>query len=225
MDACSITTRNEIIANLEDQSKKLLIASRIDLSRDIEVRDTVIQQLLQRTSDLVRGAAALGVNQNPACLGIVARCLLEDLINALWAIVSCENAHQYLNAGNDTLMRIARINFDNGRLKILDRLTKRDITEEYLKENPIENPSRAKNIIDKAIEANVPDLYQIFYRFLSMETHGHTHKNTDITIDEQVLTHLECIGTLSKTIGFSCVFWLQHQKQPDNESLRATLGF
>lgn len=77
-------TLDELIHSMHEQVARLITVSEIDPKDLPDPRDEVVRQQMRRATELVRGAAALGAAQNPACLGIIGRSLLEQLISSLW---------------------------------------------------------------------------------------------------------------------------------------------
>jgi len=70
------------------QAEVLLQASQMEAGDLPDERDEFTRQQLRRASELVKGAAALGAIENSACLGILSRSLLEQLITSLWGAVA-----------------------------------------------------------------------------------------------------------------------------------------
>jgi hypothetical protein len=190
------------------------------------VRDEIIRQHLLRSAELVRGAAALGREQNAACLGILARSLLEALISALWIVISTENAKTQQEASVAELSRALKINLQSDKGKVWNSHSGEDATEKFLKTDWMKNITKRKSVVDQAAEAGVTDLYNIFYRFLSLETHGHNKMESPEDDDSQELSiiHIQGIGAISRAIGHVGVRWLLHRARTDNESLREVLG-
>ncbi|MBH1967864.1 MAG: hypothetical protein I8H81_06735 [Pseudomonadales bacterium] len=180
---------------------------------------------MRRAAKLVSGSAALGAVENSACLGIMSRSLLEQLITVLWGIRSVENAESQIGAGPAELAKALKINLKAGTAKIFERRTKEEVTASYLESEQAKRSHRRKSVEEQAKEADVLDLYTVFYRFLSLETHGHNENPTEkCEISALCVTHLQGIGGISRAIGQACIWWLIHRHWPDNESLREVLG-
>jgi hypothetical protein len=218
-------TLGELVRSMHEQVALLTAASEIEATGQADLRDEIARQHLRRAAELVRGAAALGAIQNAACLGILGRCLLEQLITALWAIRSLENAQTHQNTAKTELAKALKINLKAGTAKIKNRYTGEDATTEFLEAEQMKSIPRRKNVEELAKDADVSDLYTVFYRFMSLETHGHTGELTDDS-DANALSemNLQGIGAISRAIGQACVWWLLHRSWPDNESIRDVLG-
>ena len=219
------TTLEELVDSLHQQVALLLAASEVKASGQADPRDEIARQQLGRATELVRGAAALGANHNAACLGILGRCLLEQLITILWAVRSVENARSLQSSIKAELAKVLRMNLKAGKAKIKNGHTGADATAEFLETDQMKSIPKRRSVEELAREAEVPDLYTVFYRFMSLETHGHHDAPKDssdsISLCEM---HLQGIGAISRAIGQACVWWLLHRSWPDNESIRDVLG-
>ena len=214
-----------LIASMHEQVDLLLAGSRLEASTQADLRDEIARQQLCRAAELLRGAAALGAARNSACLGILGRSMLEQLITVLWAIRSTENAQAHQSAGSIELGKALRMNLMAGKAKVWNKHTGEDATAEFLQSEQMQKSSKRKSVEEQAREADVLDLYTVFYRLMSLETHGH-HSVTSDDADSNSLCdmHLHGIGAISRAIGQACVWWLLHRSSPDNQSIRDVLG-
>lgn len=203
----------------------LIAASEIDVVGAVDPRDEIVRQQLRRASDLVRGAATMGSDQNPICLGILGRCLLEQLITSLWAIRSLENAEVHQSAAKAELAKVFRINLKADKATVRNKLTGEDVTAEFLETEQMKNIPKRKSVEEQAREADVWDLYTVFYRSMSLDTHGRQNAPVESSaVTSLCEAHLQGIGAISRAIGQACVWWLLHRSWPDNESIRTVLG-
>jgi hypothetical protein len=218
-------TLDELVRSMHEQVEVLTSAAAIEATGQTDLRDEIARQHLRRAAELVRGAAALGAVQNAACLGILGRCMLEQLITALWAVRSRENAQTHLLAATTEVTKALKINLQAGKAKIKNSYTGEDATVEFLGTEQMKNIPQRKSIEELAREAGISDLYTVFYRFMSLDTHGHNGALMGDT-DANVLCemHLQGIGAISRAIGQACVWWLLHRSWPDNEYIRDVLG-
>ena len=155
----------KLVYSLREQSRLLKEASEIDATGQPDARDDIIRLLLRRSSELARGTAALGAEENSASLGVLFRSLLETLISMLWISISTANAEVQSEAGVAELSRALKINLNSGNAKIKNRHTGEDATAEFLASERMKNIQKRKSVADQAEEAGVSDLYNIFYRF------------------------------------------------------------
>lgn len=208
------------------QAELLSSAATIPVNGETSDRDGAVYQVLERCAELVRGAGSLGRDKNAVTLGIVARAILENLILLLWVEISDANAREFSEAGLAELARVVRINLESGKAKIRNRHTGQDATAEFLASERFNNLPKRKSVASRAEEAGVADLYNIFYRSLSMETHGHeVDKANGEDANVLAIMHMQGVGALSKAIGHAGVRWLLHRERTDNETLRTLLGF
>ncbi len=219
------TETNGLVESLKTQATLLIASAELEAVGLADPRDEFARNQLRRAAELVRGAAALGSVENAACLGVLSRSLLEQLITVLWSIRSVENVQSQTGVGSTELAKALKMNLKAGTAKIFDRQTGDDVTASYLEQEDAKRSPRRKSVEDQAKEADVLDLYTVFYRFLSLETHGHNKCPADTAeIAAVCITHLQGIGGISRAIGQACIWWLTHRHWPDNESICQALG-
>ena len=201
----------------------LLAAATMESTRDAVETDTPVRHMLERAGHLVRAAAAVGDHENPAALGVLFRALLENLILLVWVQVSDENPGILKKAASTELARAARVNFEKGKARVVNRRTGDDLTAEFLRSDRFKNLGKRASIEERAREAGVEDLYTVFYRFMSLETHGlglaQGSESQHIAV-----AYLQGIGALAASSGHVGVKWLKHRQRTDNETLRVLLG-
>jgi hypothetical protein len=214
------------LANSLDMSSiALKSASSLEASKSEDQRDIPVRQILERCAEFARASATLGRDNNPASLSILARATLENLILILWVIVSVENAEELKNTAVAELTRAARVNLQSGKLKIKNRKTGEDATAKFLADDRFKNLSKRKSVESRAKDAGVLDLYNVFYRFMSLETHGHDMGINDISSEWDLsVMHMQGIGALIKAIGHAGTLWLLHRQRVNNETLRVLFG-
>lgn len=213
-----------LVESLRAHASLLIRSSEMEATGAPDPRDNFVRQQLRRAAELVSGAAALGAVANPACLGVLSRSLLEQLITVLWSIRSIENVESQSSAGNAQLAKALKMNLQEGTAQVFDRITGEEVTARYLGRKQVKRSS-PPSIQQQAKEADVADLYTVFYRFLSLETHGHNESpKEESEIIDLCVIHLQGIGGISRAIGQGCVWWLIHRNWPDKESLRDVLG-
>jgi len=185
--------------------------------------DAAIQVMLSRSAELLRGAASLGNDGNAAALEVIARALLENLIAILWVQVDAAHPDHLKQATDAEFTRIAKVNLRAGKLRIVNRETGEDASAEFLESHRFQSLPRRMSIEDRAKQAGVEDLYNIFYRSLSMGVHGHSLGGADKSSDLTVM-HMQGVGAIALATGHSGVRWLVHRERTDNETLRGLLG-
>jgi hypothetical protein len=213
-----------LVAGLYKHGEMLAAAVAMETPGNAAETDTAVRQMLQRASDLVRAAGALGEQRNPTALGVLSRAILENLILLLWVQVAEENADILKQTALAELARAARVNFEKGKARVLNRHTGEDATDEFMQSDRFKNPGKRASVESRAKEAGVEDLYTVFYRFMSLDMHGHRLAHKSESPEAVAVIHLQGIGALAAASGHVGVRWLVHRQRTDNESLRGLLG-
>lgn len=162
----------DLVASLTEHSQVLSAAAGMENFGTAVESDIPVREMLQRAGELVRGAAALGEQKNPRALGVLSRAMLENLILLLWVQVHEENAAKLNQEALSELARVARVNFEKGKARVMNRETGKDATPELLQSDRFKGLKKPPSIETRAKEAGVEDLYTVFYRFMSLELHG-----------------------------------------------------
>lgn len=215
---------DELVASLGKHAEVLAAAATMDVNVAAPTAmDDPVREMLSRSANLLRGAASLGKDRNPTALAVVARAVLENLITILW--VQVDDAHpSHLNeAAVAELARMVRVNLNAGNARILNRHTGEDATPEFLAGDRFKNLPRRMSVEERAKQAGIEDLYNIFYRALSMEVHGQSIGEAD-TERELAIMHMQGVGAIAFATGHAGVRWLVHRQRTDNETLRSLLG-
>jgi len=217
-------TVDDYANSLSEHAARLAVAATVEGKGEPCARDAEVRKIVGRCAEIARGAAALGLQRNAVALAVLARTMVESLILLLWVEVSEENAIHQSQAGLVELTRVAKINIENGKLKVRNHNTGEDASAEFLKSDRFKKLATPKKVIDQATEAGVEDLYQIFYRFMSMATHGHDIQGKEEDPDANLIVELQGIGALCMGVGHASLRWLLGRERTDNETLRQLLG-
>jgi len=192
-------------------------------SNDASEIDSSVRRILLRGSEIIRGASDIGMTENPTSLAILARQLLEVFISLQWVISDPQRASMYSKFGLNELDRVAQLVMKEGLLSVKSKKDNSDVTEEFLSGR--KRPKKGVSIEQQAREAGIFHIYLVFYRFMSLETHGKSE--TVINPDQRrklTVDHLQAVGAISQAVGHVAVFWLLHRKKTDNEKIRSLLG-
>ena len=143
----------------------------------------------------------------------------------LWIILEERNAVELKNAGIAELTRTARINLESGKAKIINRNTGADATAQFLSDDRLKSIPKRKSVEERAKEAGVLDLYNILYRILSLETHGHDLNSAEGSgeFDLSVM-HMQGIGALLSAVKNAGSQWILYCQRLSSEDLRKLLG-
>ena len=164
----------DLVSSLKKHAEVLAAAALINEDSIAPTNmDVAIRGMLSRSAELLRGAVSLGNDANSTALEVVARALLENLISILWVQVDPGHPEYLKEAALVELIRMARVNLKSGKARIVSRETGEEATVEMLASDKFKNLPRRMSIEDRAAQAGVEDLYNVFYRSLSMGVHGH----------------------------------------------------
>ena len=217
-------TPQEYGAGLVTQAEMLRAASKFDArSSDQPSRDKYVRFTLTRTADLV-GACALFVEPTHIVAGeVLMRSMLEDLIKILWATISESNAENLCNASVDQLKSIMRANIEGGTARITDKQGK-DHSARFLRSNRLAPSGKKKSVEAMARDAGAIGIYDMFYRFASIQTHGNAVGLTMPNTAGDVLVVLSGVGAVAKATGHTAIRWLLGRERPSNKDLVELLG-
>lgn len=219
-----IATAQDYADGLAEHAKRLAVVATWEGKGEACARDVEVRKIASRCAELARGASALGAQNNQVAVAVIGRTMVESLILILWVCVSEENAIHQSQAGLAEFTKAARINMQKGNLKIRDRESGEDATAEFLKTDRFQKLPKQKRVSELAAEAGVEDLYDVFYRFKSLATHGHDMIGNDEDPEAGLIVDLQAIGAMCKGVGHVGVKWLLGRVRTDNEALRQVLG-
>jgi hypothetical protein len=210
-----------LVDSLNTNSIALKSASELKSTKPEFQRDIFVRQILSRCAEYARAGATLGNDNNAASLSIIARATLENLILILWVVISEENAEELKNAAIAELTRTARINLQSGKAQIINRENGEDVTDKFLADSFKKLPKR-NSVENRAKDADVLDLYNMFYRLMSLDTHGHEIGRSDVL--NLSIMHMQGMSALTTAIDHAGTLWLLHRKRVDNKTLINLLG-
>ena len=219
-----IATAQDYAEGLVEHAERLAVVATWGGKGEACARDVEVKKIAGRCAELVRGASALGAQNNQVAVAVIGRTMVESLILILWVCVSEENAIHQSQAGLAEFTKAARINMQKGNLKIRDRESGEDATAEFLKTDRFQKLPKQKRVSELATEAGVEDLYDVFYRFKSLATHGHDMMGNEEDPELGLIVDLQAIGAMCKGVGHVGVKWLLGRVSTDNEALRQVLG-
>lgn len=213
----------EICENLSAHSKMLAQSSEERWSNSSSPVDEQVHRILLRGSEIIRGATDLGLSENPTALGILSRQLLELFISLHWVISDPERAARYAEFSTNELDRLALMAMNDGLLYVKSKEDAADVTTDFLAARS--KPKKGVSVEQQARESGILHLYQIFYRFMSLETHGKSETVVDPAERSEVtLVYLQTIDALSHVFGHTAILWLLHRQRITNEKIRELLG-
>ena len=214
---------NKICENLKIHSQALKQSSTERFSEESSEIDKPVRSVLLRGAEIIRGCADFGYTKNPTALGIITRQLVELFISLQWIISAPERAKKYSTFALNELERVAKIVMKDGLLSVKSYEDNADLTEEFLTKR--EKSIKGISIEQQAREADLFHIYQVLYRFMSLDTHGKTE--TKVNPEESLeatIVQLQTIGAISQAFGHVAILWLMHRQKTDNEKIRELLG-
>jgi len=209
---------------LKMQSEMLLTASQFPAkSNDQPQRDRYCRLIVLRTSDLLGSASGFVRGADIVAGQILMRSMLEDLIRVLWGTLSEENAQHLVQHGQDEFKNVFRVNLQEGTARVTDT-DGLDQSQRFLEEGTLKRVVKKKSVETMAKEAGALGLYNVFYRFASLHTHGNflDQPRTDDPIDISAM--LSALGAISKATGHICIRWLLGRERPSDTELLELLG-
>jgi len=213
----------KICASLRTHSAMLAQSAEDQWSDKPSSVDKPVRSILLRGSEIIRGAADLGMSENPTALGILSRQLLELFISLHWVTSAPERAERYTEFALNELDRLAQMAMKDGLLSVKSKSSGADVTDSFLSERS--RPKKGVSIEQQARESGIFHMYQVFYRFMSLDTHGKSETVTDTAERLQLtLVHLQTVGAISQVLGHAAILWLLHRQRPTNEKIRELVG-
>ena len=205
----------EICENIRTHSATLAKSAGDQGSDKPSPIDEPVRSIVLRGSEIIRGAADLGMSENPTALGILSRQLLELFISLHWVTSAPERAERYTEFASNELDRLAQMAMKDGLLSVRSREDGADVTDTFLSGRS--RPKKGVSIEQQARESGVFHLYQVFYRFMSLDTHGKSETVTDpVERSQLTLVHLQSVGAISQVLGHAAILWLRHRQRPTN---------
>ena len=141
-------------------------------------RDKVLFYFMGRAAEI--GEASFRISDLQMPLFVLARVLCEDFFTMYWVSLSEKNADEYQKAALSEMAKIIHKNLTNKRARIRHISSKKDVTAEFL-------PKLGRRIIKKktiqqiAAASGLSKVYDIVYRYDSLEVHGNTFEVSEMT--------------------------------------------
>lgn len=215
-------------SNVETIAEDLILRSRaMAAGASMEAKsamhpeiDAFVRQSLQAGSELMASCSSLASGPNELAVNILARSIIELSLKTHWATLSADNATYLLNLSTEQIKTIFRANAQKGIAKIFDGEGK-DFTAQFLASGRADRAQQRISLETMAQQSGLHDLYNIFYRFQSMHSHGNRVSGSTAQTGHITLSY---VGIFSMLLGHLGVRWLVHRGRPDNEEIRSILG-
>ncbi len=165
----------------------------------------VLVRFLKRDYALARASFLSADARLSVAVFVLARVLCEDLIRVHWISLSSSNADAYLKRALGDLTKIASVNIERGRATLARKSTRKALPRDEL--NKILTEFRQREVKGPKIEqmaqqCGLAKVYDIAYRFGSLETHG-TMPGLSLLVeseDEGMIAQLPAITAILRAI-------------------------
>jgi hypothetical protein len=140
-------------------------------------RDKVLFYFTGRAAQI--GEASFRISDLQMPLFVLARVLCEDFFTMYWVSLSEKNADEYQKAAISEMAKIIQKNVTNKRARIRHISSKKDVSAEFLPELS-RRIIKKKTIQEIAAASGLTKVYDIVYRYDSLEVHGNTFEVSDM---------------------------------------------
>jgi Family of unknown function (DUF5677) len=181
MAARTILTRDEYHLKVRqnvDALKARLNQSSFSVSD--KQQDKVLRYFMERAAQV--GEACFRTSDLQMPLFVLARVLSEDFFTMYWASLSEANAAEYCKVALSEVAKMIRHNLKNKRARVREVATGNDVTARFLPELD-RHVAKKKTIEQLAKDSGLSKVYDIVYRYDSLEVHGNTFGLSDLKPD------------------------------------------
>ncbi len=172
MSARAVPTRDEyhlrIRQNVDALKARLNLPSFFASKQE---GDKLLCYFMERAVQI--GEACFRISDLQVPLFVLARVLCEDFFTVYWISLSEENAAKYSRAALSEMAKMMRENLENKRARVRDTSSGEDVTAQFLPELK-RHVSKKKTIKQIAKESGLSKVYDIVYRYDSLEVHANT---------------------------------------------------
>lgn len=176
--ASAILTRDEyhlrIKQNVDALNARLNLPSFFVAKRK---RDKVLCYFMGRAVQI--GTACFRISDLQMPLLALARVLCEDFFTMYWVSLSEKNAAAYSKSARSEMAKMIRKNLSNKRAMVREISSGKDVTAEFLPKLD-RHVSKKKTVEQIAKESGLSKVYDIVYRFDSLEVHGNTFELSEL---------------------------------------------
>jgi hypothetical protein len=181
MAARTILTRDEYHLRVRqnvDALKARLNQSSFPVSD--KQQNKVLRYFMERAAQI--GEACFRTSDLQLPLFVLARVLCEDFFTMYWASLSEENATEYSKVAVSEMAKMIRNNLKNKRARVKEISSGKDVTAKVLPELD-RHVTKKKTVEQLAKDSGLSKVYDIVYRYDSLEVHGNTFGLADFKSD------------------------------------------
>ena len=163
----------ELIAkDLKIRSEAMAAGASMTAMNDVSPEiDQVIRQSLKAGSHLMASCAALASGPHELAVNILIRSLIELCLKIHWTTISTENANHLLSSSKEQIKTIFISNAKTGIARIVDK-DGNNLTKAFIESGRTKREQKQISVETMAKQCELQDIYNTFYRFQSMHTHG-----------------------------------------------------
>jgi hypothetical protein len=157
----------------------------------------ILRHFLSRAQQMTDASELVGRAGLGTPLVVMMRVLCEDLFLTLWVGLSEENAAEYSSATKAEALKFMRVLLENGRGMIRDKSTHEDKTHEIMPRLKEESKTDRRRIDQLAVKLGLGKVYDLIYRYPSMEVHGTTFDLPAASAEaglSSIVSLVKCIG-------------------------------
>jgi Family of unknown function (DUF5677) len=158
----------KILENVKALKARLDLPSFLPSDKE---RDKALRYFVQRACQI--GEACFRISDLQMPLFALARILCEDFIRMYWATLSEQNAAEYSKAALSEMAKMLKLNLKNNRARVRHISTGKDVTDTFLP-NIDNRIIETKSIKQMAEDSGLSKVYDVVFRFNSLEVHGNT---------------------------------------------------
>jgi hypothetical protein len=185
-----------LAADLSSRSEAMAAGSRLAAPDNAHpLRDSVVRRMLKTGSELMTSCAALARGPHEQAVNILVRSILEMGMKTHWATMSEDNAGYLAALGKEQLKTIFNANASRGIARIVDA-EGRDVTQELTDSGRFKKAQDKISIETMASQSGLADIYNVFYRFLSMHSHANDVAASSSETDPITLNGVGAFSTL-----------------------------
>jgi hypothetical protein len=159
----------------------------------------ILVHFLNRTLQMSEASGLLAGTRLGTPLVALMRVICEDLFLCFWAAQSEKNAEEYEHSISSELLRLVRVMLVNERGMVRHTATHEDVTASILKQLKDVKTDRIK-IEQLAMKLGLSRLYDMLYRYPSLEAHGKAFGLPSPSQEEGIFAMLSSVVVLVNAI-------------------------
>jgi hypothetical protein len=178
-------TRDQYLLELRQTVDRLKARLNLPgLAYSNEEQDKLLLHFIDRGVQI--GEACFRIADLRTPILVLSRVLCEDFLRMFWTLQSVENAAEYAKCLVSAVAKIGRVNLIQRRAIIRRKTTGEDVTAELTPEFS-KLIVKQKTVEKMAVESGLGKVYDIVYRFDSLEVHGNIFPRLSQADEEKAL--------------------------------------